>query len=95
MLLYGITVENSDTGDREGWLWNVTAASPEDALTRSDAQLRALGWPAGWRSTVATLVSDGLQLNTTDKAIVDFIEPGTPEWDVSEAALERQRKAGG
>lgn len=29
------------------------------------------------------------------EAIVENIEPGTPEWDESEIALERQRKAGG
>jgi hypothetical protein len=94
-LLYAITVENADTGDREAHLWNVTADSHDEALRQSDASLRALGWPAGWKSTAARIIGPGIVVNTGQTAIVEDILPGTPEWEVSEQQLEQQRRHGG
>ncbi len=95
MLLYAIDVENVDTGDRQDWLWNQTASSPEEALRLSDDHLSALGWPHGWRSVKARAIADGIVANPGPDAIVETILPGTLEWEMSEIALERQRRMGG
>lgn len=56
MNLYAIAVERSDTGERDEWLWNQAAPDEATALVLSDAHLRALGWPAAWRSVEARLL---------------------------------------
>lgn len=56
--VYKIAVENRATGDKDPWLWNVTASNPGAALLLSNAMLRRLGWPKDWTSVRADKIAD-------------------------------------